>query len=129
MRFLSDEWVQFRFRKLEGLRVAPGVDLSVQHVISDGPAGEVRYYDQVRDGSLVKSAMGEVEEPDFILTRAWVVDRGLHCGEIDPYTALVEGHVTLTGDEVRMLTLLPLLQDYSAQLESVARDLAAATGD
>jgi hypothetical protein len=129
LRFLTEEWLGFRLRKLVGLSVAPGIDLRVQHVVTDGPDGVVRYHDQILDGSLVSTAFGAIEEPDFILTRNWDVDLGLHRGEIDPYTAVVEGLVKVDGDEVRLLTLLPLLQDYSVELDGVARELAAATDD
>ena len=127
MRFLTEEWLAFRLRKLVGLAVAPGVDLSVQHVVTDGPCGDVRYHDQIRDGSLVGTAMGAIEDPDFVLTRRYEVDLRLHRGEIDPYTAMVDGLVKVTGDEIRLLALLPLLQDYSVELEGIARELAAAT--
>lgn len=130
MRFLTKEWLDFRSQKLMGVRRAdPGIDLSIQHVVTDGPDGVVRYHDQIRDGSLVNTGWGTIEEPDFVLTRRWSVDLGLLRGELDPYTALVDGHVQVTGDEVRMLALLPLLQDYSAELEGVAHEIAEATDD
>jgi hypothetical protein len=129
LRFLTDEWLEFRLGKLVGLSVAPGVDLTVQHVVTGGPDGLVRYHDQIRDGSLVGCEFGAIENPDFVLTRGYAVDLGLHRGEIDPYTAMVDGLVQVTGDEVRLLTLLPLLQDYSVELEGIARELAAATED
>jgi hypothetical protein len=129
LRFLTEQWLEFRLRKLVGLSVAPGVDLRVQHVVTDGPDGTVRYHDRVLDGSLVSTEFGATEEPDFVLTRNWDVDVGLHRGEIDPYTAVVDGLVKVDGDEVRLLALLPLLQDYSVELEGAARELAAATDD
>jgi hypothetical protein len=129
LRFLTEEWLEFRLTRLMGLSVAPGVDLRIQHVVTDGPDGEVRYYDQICDGSLVHTAIGAIEDPDFVLTRSWQVDLALHRGEVDPYNATVGGQVTVAGDEVRLLTLLPLLQDHSVALEGAARDLAAATDD
>jgi hypothetical protein len=129
LRFLTEEWLAFRLRKLIGLSVARGADLRVQHVITDGPDGVVRYHDQICDGCLVDSALGAIEDPDFTLTRGWLVDLGLHRGDIDPYTAVVDGRVKVTGDEIRLLMLLPLLQDYSTELEEIARDLVAMTDD
>lgn len=129
MRFLTEEWLEFRLRKLVGLSVAPGADLRVQHVVTDGPDGVVRYHDKICDGRLVNSALGAIEDPDFTLTRGWAVDLGLHRGDVDPYTAVVDGRVKVIGDEIRLLMLLPLLQDYSTELEEIARELVAMTDD
>lgn len=129
LRFLTQEWLEFRLRRLGGRSVAPGANLHIQHVVTDGPDGVVRYHDHLREGCLVNSSLGAIEDPDFILTRGWVIDLGLHRGEIDPYTAVVDGRIKVTGDEIRLLMLLPLLQDYSAELEEIARELAAVTDD
>jgi alkyl sulfatase BDS1-like metallo-beta-lactamase superfamily hydrolase len=129
LHYLTPEWLEFRLRRFVGFHIAPGTDLRIQHVVTGGPDGDVRYHDQIRDGSLVGCGLGDIDDPDFTLTRKWSDDLGLLRGELDPYTAVVDGRVKIMGDEIRLLTLLPLLQDYSTELEGIARDISAATDE
>jgi hypothetical protein len=116
--FLTEEWLDFRLRMLLGVTIAPGIDLSIQHVVTGGSGGPVSYYDRIEDGRLAGCALGVAGDADFTLVRDWADEL---------YTAVVGGRIKVLGDEVQLLMLLPLLQEHSDELEMVMREIAAAT--
>ncbi len=124
MRFLSEEWLEARFAKVASLEPSPGVDLRLQHVVVDAPGGAtVRYYDEVKDGSLLSSGLGDITEPDAVLTNTWTDELRVLRGELDPLMIAMTGRLTLAGDQGGMLAMLPIL--LSDEVAEIAVELAA----
>jgi hypothetical protein len=124
MRFLSEEWLEERFAKVAVLEPSPGVTLRIQHVVVDAPGGAtVRYYDEVKDGSLLSSGLGDIAAPDVTLTNTWTDELRVLRGEIDPLMIAMTGRLTVDGDQGGMLAMLPIL--LSDEVAGIAVELAA----
>jgi hypothetical protein len=124
MRFLSEEWLDARFTKVSGLAPTPGVDLRIQHVVAGAPGDTtVRYYDEVKDGTLLSSGLGEITDPDVTLTNTWADELRVLRGEVDPLMVAMSGGITVVGDQGGLLAMLPIL--LSDEVAGIAIELAA----
>jgi hypothetical protein len=132
MRFLSEEWIEYRLARSVDFTLVEGVDIRMQHVVSGVPGAEsedgvVRYYDQLVGGKLTHSGLGEIESPDFVLYNTVEDEIGVYLGDVDPYLAVVEGRVRVDGDHGLLLSFLPMLQHHSRELNDIALELVRVT--
>lgn len=110
MRFLSQEWLDERCRLAW---TAPpelsDVTIRIQHVVLDGPDGTVRYYDNVVDGRLVATGLGDIESPTVTVTNQWSDELAVLRGQVDPADILIAGRVSVEGEQQMLLQLAPAL--------------------
>jgi hypothetical protein len=128
LRFLSEEWLDER-RRLAWTAPAQLSEISIriQHVVLGGPDGTVRYYDDVVDGRLAGSGLGEIESPTVTVTNHWSDELGVLRGLVDPADILIAGRVTVEGDQQHLLLLVPALISNTAG--ELAAKLAESTED
>lgn len=119
MRFLSEQWMRERFRLATSARWLPDIDIRIQHVVCDGPDGIVCYFDDVRNGVLVRSGLGRVEAPDVTITNLWSDELAVMAGELDMFDVLIAGRVQVDGDHGRLFVLVPTLM--SPEVGALAR--------
>jgi hypothetical protein len=124
VRFLSSEWLEYRLHRSMGFVLADRVDLRVQHVVRDCPGGGVvQYFDELADGRLIRSGLGEIEDPAFCLHNTCDAEMSILRGVMDPYVAVVDGIVGVEGDVARLLAFLPLLAHHQKELEAIFTSL------
>jgi hypothetical protein len=126
LRFLSQEWLDERHR-LAWTAPAGLTDITIriQHIVEGGPDGTVRYYDNVVNGRLEASGLGEIESPTVTITNQWSDELAVLRGQADPADILIAGRVTVTGDQQHLLLIVPAL--ISAPALALVGQLAAAT--
>lgn len=126
MQFLSQEWLAERHRLAW---TAPpslsDVTIRIQHVVEGGPEGTIHYYDDVVDGRLASSGLGEIEAPTVTITNLWSDELAVLRGQVDPADILIAGRVTVTGDQQHLLLIVPALISTTAL--TLAGQLAATT--
>ncbi len=126
MEFLSQEWLQERHRLAWTAPASlSNVTVKIQHVVIGGPNGTVRYYDDVVDGRLAASGLGEIEAPTVTITNHWTDELAVLRGQVDPADILIAGRVTVEGDQQQLLLIVPAL--ISTTAGQLAAQLAAAT--
>ena len=92
-----------------------GVHLVLQQVVSDGPAGDVRYWVRVEDGT-VEAGPGAAPRPDAVVTQSYDTAVAVSRGALTVEGALLAGRTRLSGD-------IGLLVRHQAALLGVAAAL------
>lgn len=122
--YLSPKWLDDlngAARSDDGLRAATaGAHVVIQQVVTDGPAGDVRYWVRVDDGS-VEVGPGDAERPDAVVTQSYDTAVAVSRGDLAVEDALLAGRARLTGD-------VGLLVRNQAALLGVAAALGAVPG-
>ena len=101
MHYLSPEW-------MEAVRLAivsdaslhgatAGVRLTVEHVVTGGPRGTIRWHVVIDDGT-VGLAAGRAVEPDLRFTTDYATAAKIAAGELGAQRAFVEGRLRVGGD-------------------------------
>jgi putative sterol carrier protein len=124
-RFLTQEWMDRR-RELEAaLPSEPSARARVQHVVTGGVDGEVRYVSVVEEGRVVEERLGVDPEVDFTLTTTWDDAVRVAQGELEPEVAYMQGRAKLAGDMAAFLRLVPAMA--RPEHREVRAELAAET--
>lgn len=89
-----------------------GARVTIQQVVTGGPAGDVRYWVRVDDG-VVEAGPGTAEAPDATVTQSYETAATVSRGELSVEHALLEGRVRLSGD-------VPVLLRHATALGGVA---------
>lgn len=126
IKFLSEEWLAAR-SKLAWTAPAALSDSTVriQHVVTGGPDGTIHYYDDVVDGRLVTTGLGEIDDPSVTITNDWSDELAVLRGQVDPADILLAGRVTVEGDQQKLLGMVPALISQTAA--KLVVELAAIT--
>lgn len=106
--FLEPAW----FAELEA-RLADRIDgfnyrVTVQCLIGDGPAGDVKCFAVIDDGRLVDARLGSLDTADLTVTIGYDDAASIDRGELDPSVAYMQGRLKVSGDLVKLMQLLPL---------------------
>jgi hypothetical protein len=119
--FLSREWIS----ELDAAARASGAHvgsadarLTIEQVVRDAPAGEVRYQIRFAAGT-VRVVPGADEPADLVLVSDYASARGLHSGALSAQDALVRGGVKVRGNPdvlVRHSETLAALDDIFAEV-------------
>ena len=101
MHYLSPEWMEAARLAIAGdasLRGATaGVRLTVEHVVTGGPRGTIRWHVVIDDGT-VGLAAGQAMEPDLRFTTDYATAAKIAGGELGAQRAFVEGRLRVGGD-------------------------------
>lgn len=123
--FLSQAWVDALATALADLPARAGASARVQHVVSGGPEGEVRYHLEVVDGRVEAAGLGDIEAPDLTCTSTYADAVRLAMGEVAAHEAFMQGRLKVVGSTGRLMDLLPVLD--SDDHRRATADLRAAT--
>lgn len=117
VRFLSGEWIEeaaTAARSSEALATATaGTRLTVQQVVTGGPAGDVRYVVSV-DGGEVSLRAGVDEAPDVTFLLAWDTAVAIATGVLGAQDAFTSGRLELQGDVGALLRHGPALAGFDS---------------
>lgn len=108
-RFLSQEWLDAHVAASAALPERPGASAVVQHVVTGGPDGEVRYHLCVVDGRVAGAALGQVDAPDLLCTATYAEAVKIATGAVGAHEAFMQGKLKVVGSTGRLMDLLPVL--------------------
>jgi putative sterol carrier protein len=119
-RYLSGEWLDAAQRAIDASTAvrdaASGAAFIVQHVITGGSNGDVRYHVSVgADGVRIRS--GEAAEPSVVFTEDYGTAAAISRGELSAQAAFMAGRIRVRGD-------LPALVEQSGALSDIEDALA-----
>ena len=99
--FLSPDWLASlgaAAAASEGVREATrDVVLTVQHVVTGAPAGEVRYWVRIDRGT-VELGAGDAAAPHVTFREDYATAAALARGDVTPQAAVMAGRVRAAGD-------------------------------
>jgi hypothetical protein len=122
--FLSVEWIDALDAAAQATTLpesAAEVSLTVEQVVRDAPAGEVRYHLSL-EGRRARVRRGQAEAPDLRLFAGYGIAARLQRGEITAQQALAAGSLKVQGRLQRLVQAgdaLLALEDLFAPVRAV----------
>jgi hypothetical protein len=107
-KWLTQEWLDEGRKLAEGQPERPGASARLQYVVTGGPDGDIRYYWVLENGRLLESELGELPDPEVILTQNYEDAMRIQKGELDANAAFMQGRVKVTGNMAKLLAMLPI---------------------
>ena len=107
-KYLSQEWLDRQCELGRDLPRDAGASAVVQHVVTGGPDGDVRYVLTVEDGIVTTAVLGTDADADVTLTTPYAESVSILQGELDANAAFMQGRVKVVGDMGRLLPLMVL---------------------
>jgi predicted lipid carrier protein YhbT len=122
LAYLSEAWLEAQRELVGALPERPGATATVQHVVSGGPDGEVRWVERIVDGRLTEVTLGDDPDADVTLTETYADAVQIARGELDANAAFMQGRVKVVGDMGKVMALMPLTDsdEYRAALAALA---------
>jgi len=105
-----------------GRPVADGLTARLQFVVTGGPGGDVAYHRTFREGHLVASAAGVLDDAEVTFTTPWADAVQIDQGALGPAVAFMRGTTKAEGDQSVVLAALEATSgtDYVAFRRQVA---------
>jgi predicted lipid carrier protein YhbT len=108
--FLADGWFELHRSLGAELPERPGATARVQHIVTGGPDGEVRYVHAMVDGRTTDLAAGSDDAADVTFTNTYADAQSLARGELDPPVLFMQGRTKMAGDMGKVLALMPVVR-------------------
>jgi putative sterol carrier protein len=124
-KWLTQEWLDEGRKLAEGQPERPGASVKLQYVITDGPAGDIRYYWVLENGKLLESQLGELPDAEVTLTETYEDAMRIQKGELDTNAAFMQGRVKVAGNMAKLMAMLPITS--SAEYKQLEVDTLAIT--
>jgi putative sterol carrier protein len=122
VKYLSPEWIDAYNAAVasdDSVRKAlKGKSAVLQMVIADGPAGEVRYWLRIGDGT-ASVGLGDAENPEVTIHQSYETSAQVNRGELDGAKAFTQGKVKITGKMMKMMQLRGPLAEVQKALDTI----------
>ena len=122
VKYLSQEWVDaYNTTVSESDAVAKamkGKSAVLQMVIAEAPAGEVRYWLRIGDGTAAVG-LGEASDAEVTISQSYDTAAAVDRGELDGAKAFTQGKVKIAGKMLKMMQLRGPLADLQKALSVI----------
>ena len=118
VKYLSQEWVDAYNATVSAsdavAKAMKGKSAVLQMVIAEAPAGEVRYWLRIGDGTAAVG-LGEASDAEVTISQSYDTAAAVDRGELDGAKAFTQGKVKIGGKMLKMMQLRgPLAQVQTA---------------
>jgi putative sterol carrier protein len=122
-RYLTQEWLDEARELAKGQPERPGASATMQYLVSGGPDGEIQYYWVLKDGKLLESQLGKIDDPELTLTLSYEDSVLVQQGELDANAAFMQGRLKATGNMSKLMQMMPLTMspEYQALQEEIRK--------
>jgi putative sterol carrier protein len=122
VKYLSPEWIDAYNAAVasdDAVRKAlKGKSAVLQMVIADAPAGEVRYWLRIGDGT-ASVGLGDAENAEVTIHQSYETSAQVNRGELDGAKAFTQGKVKITGKMMKMMQLRGPLAEVQKALDTI----------
>jgi putative sterol carrier protein len=122
VKYLSPEWIDAYNAAVasdDSVRKAlKGKSAVLQMVIADAPAGEVRYWLRIGDGT-ASVGLGDAENAEVTIHQSYETSAQVNRGELDGAKAFTQGKVKITGKMMKMMQLRGPLAEVQKVLDTI----------
>jgi len=122
-KYLTQEWLDEARELAKDQPERPGASATMQYLVSGGPDGEIQYYWVLKDGKLLESQLGKIDDPELTLTLSYEDSVLVQQGELDPNAAFMQGRLKATGNMTKLMQLMPLTMspEYQALQKGIRK--------
>jgi putative sterol carrier protein len=114
--FLSEEHMTAATEALNADRAfrdaMANVELRLQFVVTEGPAGDIDYYLTIGDGSATM-ALGTLEDADASVTSDYETATGISSGDLNVQMAFWNGRIKVGGNMAKVLMNQALINEFT----------------
>jgi len=125
VKYLSPEWIDAYNAAVaadDSVRKAlKGKSAVIQMVVADAPAGEVRYWLRIGDGTASVS-LGDAENAEVTIRQSYETSAQVNRGELDGAKAFTQGKVKISGKMMKMMQLRGPLAEVQKALNAIDTD-------
>jgi hypothetical protein len=122
MRYLSLEWIDALSREVAASTALAALagehSIGVTQVVDDGPEGDITYHLQVGDGTASFGA-GAAYPEHVRMRQGWDTAVAVATGQLNAQEAFINGHITLTGDQQKLISSQPVFGALEAVFAAV----------
>jgi putative sterol carrier protein len=122
VKYLSPEWIDAYNTTMaqdDAVRKAlKGKSAVIQMVVSDAPAGEVRYSLRIGDGTASVS-LGDADDAEVTIRQSYETSAQVNRGELDGAKAFTQGKVKISGKMMKMMQLQRPLAEVQKALNAI----------
>jgi putative sterol carrier protein len=122
VKYLSPEWIDAYNAAVasdDSVRKAlKGKSAVLQMVIAGAPAGEVRYWLRIGDGT-ASVGLGDAENAEVTIHQSYETSAQVNRGELDGAKAFTQGKVKITGKMIKMMQLRGPLAEVQKALDTI----------
>lgn len=97
-----------------------GARVTIQQVVTGGPAGDVAYWVRLDDGR-VEAGPGRAEDPDATVTQSYETAVALSTGRLEVEAAILGGRIRLAGDVAALVRHHDALAGVAGAFDQVRR--------
>jgi len=124
VKYLSQEWIDAYNATVSAsdavAKAMKGKSAVLQMVIAEAPAGEVRYWLRIGDGT-ASAGLGDAGDAEVTISQSYDTAAKVDRGELDGQKAFTQGKVKIAGKMLKMMQLrgpLAELQKALAVMET-----------
>ena len=122
VKYLSQEWIDAYNSAVAGddaVRAAmKGKSAVIQMVVAEAPAGEIRYWLRIGDGS-VSTGLGDADNAEVTISQSYDTSAKVNSGELDGQKAFTQGKVKIKGKMLKMMQLRGPLAEVQKALNTI----------
>lgn len=126
VKFQSEEYFEAANAALKSdedvLKASKGHNVEVQVVTTDFPGeGEKKTYLRIADG-VPDVGIGELEDPDAVITQDYETAVALDKGELNPQTAFMDGKMKIKGNLMKIMQLQKFMKTLEPATSHIERE-------